>query len=131
MSEIQNSTELNPGQLYSPDKIKQFLINIATYGTINEYPSDIQSKTTNKEINISEKKETNDESDYNFCLNSFILSNSYQVPILFNGWNYDYSRNDTISSITNYAIKMLSFKESFQKCIIIYCILLLVYILYM
>jgi len=132
MSEIQNNTESKSDQLYSPDKIKQYLMSIATYCEMEEYPhgNDVQFQSYS-EIRDNENKEMKrNEHDFNPPPNALLLSNSNQIPILFNGWNYGYS-NNTTSSIANFTIKTLSLKENFQNLITIYCFLLLAYILYM
>jgi len=132
MSEFYNNQQIS-----SPDGIKEFLANIATYRSVNDNSNShsFNAQTSKEDNQMDNEKDIEEwyqenQEDYR-QIDVIAHSNSNQIPILYNGWNYEYINNNTISSITNFTIKTLSLKESFQNIIIIYCFLLLSYILFL
>ncbi|ORX55401.1 subtilisin-like protein [Piromyces finnis] len=127
MSELYNYQ-----QNFSPDRIKNILLNIATNSLTNGDSITQSNNAMIYEYNFENgnRKDSQDNKQTS-RIDVFSQSNPNNIYILYNGWNYGFTINNTISSITNFTMKSLSLKEFFQNFIIIYCILLLSYILFL
>ncbi|KAG4106407.1 hypothetical protein H8356DRAFT_503483 [Neocallimastix lanati (nom. inval.)] len=97
------------------------------YHHINDIKSYYNEEEDLLELMLSMNTNVNGNADINTTNSNTLIP----IPILYNGWNYGYrmTTNNTISSITNFAVNSLSIKENFQTLIQIYCFILLIIIL--